>query len=46
MVDYGDAPVDMLSTERSMHAIREFIRQVAAVKRKDGNKCDSDHHWW
>jgi agmatinase len=36
MVDYGDAPVDMLSTERSMHAIREFIRQVAAVKRKDG----------
>jgi len=36
MVDYGDAPVDMLSTERSMHAIREFIRQVAAVKKKDG----------
>jgi arginase family enzyme len=36
MVDYGDAPVDMLSTERSMHAIREFVRQVAAVKRKDG----------
>ena len=36
MVDYGDAPVDMLSTERSMHAIREFIRQIAAVKRKDG----------
>ena len=36
MVDYGDAPVDMLSTERSMPAIREFVRQVAAVKRKDG----------
>ena len=36
MVDYGDAPVDFLSTERSMPAIREFIRQVAAVKRKDG----------
>jgi len=36
MVDYGDAPVDLLSTERSMHAIREFVRQVAAVKRKDG----------
>lgn len=36
MVDYGDAPVDFLSTERTMHAIREFIRQIAAVERKDG----------
>ena len=36
MVDYGDAPVDFLSTERSMPAIREFIRQIAAVERKDG----------
>ena len=36
MVDYGDAPVDFLSTERTMPAIREFIRQVASVKRKDG----------
>lgn len=37
MVDYGDAPVDFLSTERSMHAIREFIRQIAAVERSDGS---------
>jgi arginase family enzyme len=37
MVDYGDAPIDFLSTERSMPAIREFIRQIAAVKRKDGS---------
>ncbi len=36
MVDYGDAPVDFLSTERTMPAIREFIRQIAAVVRKDG----------
>ena len=36
MVDYGDAPVDPLSTERSMHAIREFVREVAAVKNKSG----------
>ena len=36
MVDYGDAPVDMLSTERSMPAIREFVRQTAAVTNKDG----------
>lgn len=37
MVDYGDAPIDFLSTERSMPAIREFVRQVAAVTRKDGS---------
>jgi agmatinase len=37
IVDYGDAPVDMLSTERSMHAIREFVRQVVEVKNKKGN---------
>jgi arginase family enzyme len=37
MVDYGDAPVDFLSTERTMPAIREFIRQIAAVERKDGS---------
>ena len=37
IVDYGDAPVDPFSTERSMHAIREFVRQVADVERKDGS---------
>jgi agmatinase len=31
MVDYGDAPIDPFSTERSMPAIREFIRQIADV---------------
>jgi len=36
IVDYGDAPVDPLSTERSMPAIREFIRQIATVKNHDG----------
>jgi arginase family enzyme len=36
IVDYGDAPIDMLSTERTMPAIREFMRQVAAVTKKDG----------
>jgi len=36
VVDYGDAPVDMFSTERSMHAIREFIRQIAAVQIEGG----------
>ena len=36
IVDYGDAPTDMLSTERSVHAIREFVRQVASTKNKKG----------
>ena len=36
IVDYGDAPVDPFSTERSVHAIREIVREVASVKKKDG----------
>ena len=36
MVDYGDAPVDMMSTERSMPAIRAFMKEVAGTKNKRG----------
>lgn len=36
MVDYGDAPVDPLSTERSMHAIRAFVKGVAETKNQSG----------
>jgi agmatinase len=36
IVDYGDAPVDMMSTERSMHAIRAFMRELAGTKNKKG----------
>jgi agmatinase len=36
MVDYGDAPVDPLSAERSVHAIREIVREVASVKLENG----------
>ena len=36
IVDYGDAPTDMLSTERSVHAIREFVNRVVSVKNKKG----------
>ncbi|MEK6249756.1 MAG: agmatinase family protein [Planctomycetales bacterium] len=36
IVDYGDAPVDPLSTERSMHAIRAFMREVAGAKNQSG----------
>lgn len=37
IADYGNAPVDPFSTERSVHAIREFVRQVASVQREDGS---------
>ena len=36
MVDYGDAPVDPFSTERSMEAIREIVREVTEVELEDG----------
>lgn len=36
IVDYGDAPVDPFSTERSMEAIREIIREITEVKHADG----------
>lgn len=32
VVDYGDAPIDILSTERSIHAIRQFVRQAVEVE--------------
>lgn len=37
IVDYGDSPVDMMSTERSMQPIRAFMREVAGTKNKKGN---------
>ncbi len=36
VVDYGDAPTDPFSTERSVHAIREVVREVANAKKNDG----------
>jgi agmatinase len=36
IVDYGDAPIDPLSTERSIHEIRKYVRQIAEVKLDDG----------
>ena len=38
IVDYGDAPVDPLSTERSMPAIREFVRRMVDVELSDGSR--------
>lgn len=36
IVDYGDAPVDPLSTERSMEAIREIVREITETTHSDG----------
>jgi len=36
MVDYGDAPVDFLSTERSVHEIRKYVAEIAGVVLENG----------
>ncbi len=38
VADYGNAPNDPMSTERTVHAVRSFVREVAEVKRKDGSQ--------
>ena len=38
IVDYGNAPNDMMSTERTMHAVRSFVRSIAEVKHEDGRR--------
>ncbi len=37
MVDYGDAPVDPLSTARTNEAVRHLVREIAQVVRSDGS---------
>ncbi len=36
VADFGNAPVDLMSTERSMQPIREFVRSAAEVKLDNG----------
>ncbi len=36
MVDYGDAPIDIMSTERSVHAIRDYVRSAVEVEYAPG----------
>ncbi|MBO9449809.1 agmatinase family protein [Tropicibacter sp. R16_0] len=38
VVDYGNAPNDMMSTERTIHAVRSFVRQVVEVQHEDGRR--------
>jgi agmatinase len=37
VADFGNAPIDIMSTERSMHAIRSFVRSAAEVEIEPGN---------
>lgn len=36
MVDYGDAPIDIMSTERTIHAVRKFVRDAVKVEYEKG----------
>ena len=36
VVDYGDAPTDPLSTERTVHEVRKVVREVANAKNGKG----------
>ena len=36
IVDYGNAPNDMMSTERTVQAVRSFVREVAEVEIEPG----------
>ena len=36
VADFGNAPIDIMSTERSMHAIRSFVRSAAEVEIEPG----------
>lgn len=36
VADYGDAPVDIMSTERSIHAVRAFVRSAAEIEVEPG----------
>ena len=38
VVDYGNAPNDMMSTERTMHAVRSLVREIAEVQHDDGRR--------
>ena len=38
IVDYGDAPVDPLSTDRTNDAVRFMVREIAEVERSDGSR--------
>jgi len=37
VADFGNAPIDIMSMERSVHAIRSFVRSAAEVKLDSGD---------
>lgn len=38
VVDYGNAPNDLMSTERTMHAVRSLVREIVEVQHEDGRR--------
>jgi agmatinase len=38
VADFGNAPIDIMSTERSVHAIRSFVRSAAEVEIRPGER--------
>lgn len=38
IADFGNAPIDIMSTERSVHAIRSFVRSAAEVEIRPGER--------
>ena len=38
VADFGNAPIDIMSTERSVHAIRSFVRSAAEVEIRPGEQ--------
>ena len=38
IADFGNAPIDIMSTERSMHAIRSFVRSAAEIEVEPGKR--------
>ena len=38
MADYGDAPNDPFSTERTMHEVRKYVAEIAGVEKEDGSR--------
>lgn len=38
VADFGNAPIDIMSTERSVHAIRDFVKSAAEVEIRKGER--------
>lgn len=46
VADFGNAPIDIMSTERSVHAIRSFVRSAAEVEIRPEEHVIPIHCGW